>query len=164
MLSAPKLQEVYDTSWHQGFSRRQCIGQFCWLVAAADPLGKQGDRSCREHKPYLSCLSEYQTSTFWWISEHYLPILGLFFGFFCQVFQETDTSYDSKITLIIWNVPERHLDCYLSALELVKEKLGEKKDFIIKYTLLNFFRGTVNSFQMWDNKVKLNVSTVFEVF
>lgn len=46
--------------------------------------------------------------------------------------------YDSKNILIILNVPERHLDCYLVALEVTKGKLGGEKDLVIKYTLLNF--------------------------
>lgn len=60
-------------------------------------------------------------------------------GFFClNPFKNRHFPYDLKITLIILNVPERHLDCYLVALEVKKEKVGGKKNFIIKYILLNF--------------------------
>lgn len=127
--------------WHilmPGFSREQCIRELCWLVAAAPaPLGKQGKGSYRQQKQYLSCLSEYQTCTFWliWALAAWFG-LGLLFS--CLSPFEKHFPYDSKNILIILNVPKRHLDCYLAALEVTEGKLGGEKDLLIKYTLLNF--------------------------
>lgn len=58
--------------------------------------------------------------------------------FFCLSPFEKPFPYDSKNTRIILNVPERHLDCYLVALEVTKGKLGGEKDLVLKYTLINF--------------------------
>lgn len=52
----------------------------------------------------------------------------------------------SQRTLIVLNVPERHLDCYLVALEVTKGKLGGEKDLVIKYSLLNFLYVMSNLF------------------
>lgn len=66
-------------------------------------------------------------------------LVWAWFGvFFCQSPFKKYFPYDSKNTLIILNMPERHLDCYLVTLEVTKGKLGGEKDLVIKYTLLNF--------------------------
>lgn len=56
---------------------------------------------------------------------------GFFFFFVCLSPFNKHFPYDSKNTLIILNVLERQLDCYLVALEVTKGKLGGEKDLVI---------------------------------
>lgn len=93
------------------------------------PQPLRGSRAKAATGNRSNILAVYQNTrhTFWLIWA-LAAWFGLDLVFSCLSPFEKHFPYDSNNTLIILNMPKRHLDCYLAALEVTEGKLGGEKD------------------------------------